>query len=86
MEIRILEANIEDLDECVELIFETEIGRRYYPTKDALQLEVEKGMTKDEFYNAKDYNGEIIGILWYQQEGMFHSFPYLHMVAVRENS
>lgn len=31
-------------------------------------------------YRGKDTQG----VIWYQREGMFHSFPYLHMIAVRE--
>ena len=26
----------------------------------------------------------ILGVIWYQREGMFHSFPYLHMIVVRD--
>lgn len=81
----IIEVKQEDLERCVEVIFETEMGRKYYPTKAALYSEVEKGMLRDKFYAAKNYNGEIIGVLWYQQEGMFHSFPYLHIIAVKRN-
>ena len=27
---------------------------------------------------------DIRGVVWYQREGMFHSFPYLHMIVVKE--
>lgn len=79
----IVKGTKQDLEECVDIIFNTEMGQKYYPTKKILLKEVEKGQNTDEFYVAKNDKGEILGILWYQYVGMFHAFPYLHIIAVK---
>ena len=75
--------------QCVDILFASELGRNYYPRRELLEDELRKGSTTDELY-VKATGGvtsdvEVLGVIWYQMEGMFHSFPYLHMIAVRED-
>ncbi len=75
-----------DLEKCVDIIMKSELGARYYPTKEILYQQLKKGMQAgDKIYVAKDSDEDIKGIVWYQQEGMFHVFPYLHMIVVKSN-
>lgn len=80
----IIRAQSLDLGQCVDIIFESELGTRYYPTKETLYKQLDSGMKEgDKIYVAKELDEEIKGIVWYQQHGMFHVFPYLHMIAVK---
>lgn len=73
-----------DLNECVDILFIPEIGQQYFPKREMLQEELEKSLGLDCIYVEKSANGKTIqGVIWYQREGLFHSFPYLHMIAVR---
>lgn len=85
-ELEIVRAQIADLEKCAEIIFESGVGAKYYPTKEILYKQLRAGMREgDKIYIAKDIDGDIKGVVWYQQKGMFHSFPYLHMMAVKSN-
>ena len=80
----IVKAKQTHLEQCVDLLFIPEMGQLYYPKRDLLRLKLENSLDKDEVY--VDTDGETIqGVIWYQVEGLFHSFPYLHMIAVRND-
>lgn len=82
----IVKAENTDLGKCADIVFASELGARYYPTRDVLYRQFCEGQQSgDKIYIAKGFNGEISGLVWYQQEGMFHVFPYLHMVAVQND-
>lgn len=75
-----------DLGKCTDIIFESGLGEWYYPSKEMLYKQLKSGMERqDKIYVAKDSDEDIKGIVWYQQEGMFHVFPYLHMIAVKSD-
>lgn len=86
----IVRAEIDDLEQCVDILFESELGRNYYPRRELLEIAVKKGLDEDKIYVKKDPEGgessgaEVVGVIWYQLEGIFHTFPYLHMIAVKE--
>lgn len=86
----IVRAKIGDLEPCVDILFDSRLGQKYYPKRGILKTELEKGIHKDcvsickrRFGGVED-GTEAAGIIWYQFEGMFHSFPYLHMIAVKK--
>ena len=77
----ISKASSADLDSCVALILTTEMGKKYYPTAQMLRYEMERGLKENELFVLKE--GErVAGVLWYQLHGIFHSYPYLHIIAV----
>lgn len=87
----IIKANQMDLEPCVDIVFSSVLGQTYYPLRDLMREAVERGMQSDEIYLAKDKNMrgadrnlDICGLIWYQRDGMFHSFPYLHMIVVKD--
>ena len=77
----IVKARPNNLDECTNLLFSSVLGKKYYPSLELLKNEVEKGISLGEIYLEEI---TILGVIWYQREGMFHSFPYLHMIVVRD--
>lgn len=88
----IVKANRIDLEPCVDIVFASVLGRTYYPFRDLMREAIEQGIQTDEIYLAKgsgvpeeaDGDLDILGLVWYQREGMFHSFPYLHMIVVKD--
>lgn len=86
MKMAIERVSAEELNQCSDILFVPEIGQLYFPKKEMLQEELEKSMDWDCVYADKSPDGETIqGVIWYQREGLFHSFPYLHMIAVRSD-
>lgn len=89
----VIKAELKDIDKCVEILFVPEIGRLYFPKKEMLRDEVEESIKKGEIFIDKSENesidttdgsGSIRGVLWYVQKGVFNTFPYLHMISVKE--
>ena len=82
----IRKADCSDLESCVDLLFVPELGMLYYPRKEFLRAELAAGIESDEVFVDTTADGETIrGIIWYQLQGLFHAFPYLHMIAVKED-
>ena len=85
----IVRAESNDLEQCVSILFDSEIGRNYYPRREMLKAELERGLEQDKLYVMKcteaalSTGADIQGVIWYQPEGIFHAFPYLHMIAVK---
>lgn len=80
----IIKAENKDLEECVHIIFTSELGKIYYPNQDAVYGQMSEGMCAgDKIYAAADSDRNIKGIVWYQQKGIFRTFPYLHIIAVK---
>lgn len=82
----IVEACQKDLDACVDILFSSEMGRTYYPTRKALAQEVLHGIENDRVFVfvREGVQPETQGVVWYQPRGMFHAFAYLHMIAVKD--
>lgn len=87
----IVKAEQADLDQCTDILFISGLGKLYYLKKDFLRTQLEKSMYIDEIFVEKEIkNGEasaseVKGVIWYQREGLFHAFHYLHMIGVRSD-
>ncbi len=75
-----------EVEEFAKLLMETRIGKDYYPTHEFLIKELNNGMKEDSLYIAylDEKQVEAVAVLWFKRKGAFHSFPYLHVIAVRE--
>ncbi len=87
----ILLAERADLEQCIDILFIPELGKLYFPKRKLFQAELEKGLAAGEVYVKKSTcegitPTNIQGVIWFQREGLFHSFPYLHMIAVRDEN
>ncbi|MDU5107276.1 N-acetyltransferase [Clostridium sp.] len=86
MEITIVQGSIENINDCEDALLNSELGRRYFSKKGSARNALEKGFAKKEIYIAKDINQNCIGFIWFILDGIFHSFPYLHIIAVKQES
>ncbi|HOD55091.1 MAG TPA: GNAT family N-acetyltransferase [Candidatus Cloacimonadota bacterium] len=70
---------------CAELLFKTELGKRYFINHQNEYIGFEllkEGFDKDTIYLAESEKGQIIGFSWFQERGIFNWFPYLHVLVV----
>ncbi len=83
MDVKIMKAEGRYQEDCVQALHKSELGRVYFPDEEKARRAVLEGYSKGEFYLAINKE-ECLGFLWYLPNGAFHSFPYLHIIAVKE--
>lgn len=83
MGITVAKGNIGHLKDCEEALVNSELGRRYFSQIGSAKSSLEKGFANDEIYVALDDNSFCIGFIWVIINGAFHSFPYIHIIAVK---
>ncbi len=83
MGITIDKGNIEHLRDCEEALVNSELGRRYFSQAGSARSSLEKGFENDDIYVALDDDRICIGFVWVIANGIFHSFPYIHIIAVK---
>lgn len=86
MEITIVKGSIDFINDCEEILVNSELGIRYFSEEGSARKALEKGFAKEEIYIAIDNNHSCKGFIWFILDGIFHSFPYLHIIAVKEEN
>lgn len=86
MGITIDKGNIVHLKDCEEAIVNSELGRRYFSQTGNARSSLEIGLVNDEIYVALDERSSCIGFVWVITNGAFHSFPYIHIIAVKSEN
>ncbi len=83
MKTKIFKAGQQHADACMQILKNSELGKRYYPNDDSMLSKIKEGIAEDEFY-AVSCDDRILGFIWFRLNGAFSSFPYLHMIVVDE--
>jgi ribosomal protein S18 acetylase RimI-like enzyme len=86
MELTIVKGSIDYINDCEDTLVNSELGIRYFSKKGSARNSLEEGFAKEEIYIAMDSNQNYKGFAWIIMDGIFHSFPYLHIVAVNQES
>lgn len=86
MEISVIKASVDYINDCEEALVNSELGKRYFSEIGSARKALEEGFDKEEIYVAIDSNHNCVGFIWFILKGIFHSFPYLHIIAVKENN
>ncbi len=87
MELSIIKGNIEYLKPCVRILEESVLGQKYFTDSDNRYIGeklLREGFEKGEIYVALDDSSTCIGFAWIIINGIFHWFPFLHVLAVRK--
>ena len=83
MSIAIQKADSSFLRDCTRILWNSDLGRVYFGEQENVEESLAEGLTTEEVYAAVD-GGQTLGFYWYTNHGAFHSFPYLHIIAVDE--
>lgn len=86
MEITIVKGNEKYLDDCESALLDSELGRRYFSSEGSAAAQLKEGFGKGEIYAALDESRKCVGFIWFIRNGIFHSFPYLHIIAVKKEN
>ena len=84
MEISIIKAEKKYLTDCKIALQKSELGKIYFSEEDKAFQAINEGISKGEIYVAIDKECKCLGFIWVIIDGAFHSFPYLHIIAVKE--
>ena len=84
MKITITQAHLKHLEDCKTALLKSKLGHEYFPSAEKAHLALTDGITKEEVFVAIDEAGHCLGFIWFILAGAFHSFPYLHIIAVKE--
>lgn len=84
MKISIAKAEIAHLGDCKAALLNSKLGEVYFPEEESAISTLTQGIAQEEFYVALDDRGEFLGFIWFTLNGAFHGFPYLHIIAVKQ--
>lgn len=82
-EITIIKGSLDYLDDCEEALRKSALGDRYFSGEGTARKAVLEGMGQEYFYVALA-DRECVGFFYIIPNGAFHGFPYLHLIAIKE--
>jgi ribosomal protein S18 acetylase RimI-like enzyme len=83
VEVQIIKGNLEYLEDCKEALLASELGGQYFSNAENAKRVIIEGFERNNIYVALA-GGECVGFMYYIPNGAFHSFPYLHIIAIKE--
>lgn len=83
MDISIIKAENKHLVDCKIALQNSELGRVYFSKEYRIIEALSEGISKREIFVAINNEGNCVGFIWFILNGAFHSFPYLHIIAVK---
>ena len=84
MDVNIIKAENKYLIDCKVALQKSELGRVYFAEEDKAIKALNEGSSKWEIFVAINKKSICLGFIWVILNGAFHSFPYLHIIAVKE--
>ncbi len=84
MNINVIKADDRYLADCSAAVLNSDLGKIYFKDKKRAVQAITNGILSGEIFVAVNNDLECLGFVWLDSAGMFSRFPYLHMVAVRE--
>ncbi|SHK95265.1 Ribosomal protein S18 acetylase RimI [Anaerocolumna jejuensis DSM 15929] len=84
MNIKISKGESRHLEDCVLALIHSELGNVYFSDEEKAVQAIKEGISKEEIYVAENDKSICLGFIWIMPKGAFHSFPYLHIIAVKE--
>lgn len=82
MQLDIVPATPAHLEACVAALCASRLGEAYFPAPEKARAALTECIIKEELFVALDATGACLGFIAFTLNGAFHSFPYLHIVAV----
>ena len=82
-EITFSKANELHLKDCRDALCQSTLGERYFSSPGSAEDAILEGIRQENLYVAF-IGEECVGFTYIIPKGAFHSFPYLHIIAVKE--
>jgi len=81
--VTITQAHMRHLEDCKVALLDSTLGHIYFTVEENAVATLTEGIAKGEVFVAVDADGACLGFVWFIDEGAFHGFPYLHIIAVK---
>ena len=75
--------NEQQLKDCRDALCRSTLGERYFSSPGSAENAILEGIRQENLYVAF-IGEECVGFTYIIPKGAFHSFPYLHIIAVKE--
>lgn len=72
------------IDCLVEILQNSDLGKAYFSDYEKAANMLTYAVGQNSVYVALDEKGKCLGFIYYMTNGVFGSYPYLHIVAVKE--
>jgi ribosomal protein S18 acetylase RimI-like enzyme len=84
MQVHMVKAEYKHLADCKIALVESKLGEVYFPEEEKAVNALNDGLSKGEIFIALNNENECLGFIWFIMNGAFHSYPHLHIVAVKK--
>lgn len=85
---KIIKADKKYLSKCALILGESKLGQDYFINRAGEyngEYLLKEGFEKNEIYVGINSDEECVGFSWIQDRGIFHWFPFLHIVAISKS-
>ena len=72
------------IDCCVKILQNSDLGKAYFNDYEKAKNMLTYAVEQKDVYVALDEDEKCMGFVYYMQKGVFGSYPYLHIIAVKE--
>jgi ribosomal protein S18 acetylase RimI-like enzyme len=84
LNILIKKADRSHLGDCLVALRNSRLGQEYFASEAKALAALTAGIAQEEVFVAVSEEAGCLGFIWFILGGAFHSFPYLHIIAVKE--
>lgn len=84
MEIKLCQGTKCHVQDCKEALMRSDLGKVYFSNEDKAIRAIDEFVQTGKLLVALNEEDTVLGFIGYIQNGAFHSFPYLHIIAIRE--
>jgi len=77
-------ADVNYIDSCRDILQNSDIGKVYFSDREKATKMLTYAVGQKNVYVALDENENCLGFIYYMPNGVFGSYPYLHIIAVKE--
>ena len=75
--------NEQHLKDCKDALCRSTLGEKYFSSPGSAENAIREGLHQGNLYVAL-IGEECVGFTYIIPKGVFHSFPYLHIIAIKE--
>lgn len=84
MNVNIVKGNSMHVSDCIQILQNSEIGRVYFSDHSKVESLLLNAISENGLYIAVNDHAECLGFIYYMSKGVFGSYPYLHIIVVKE--
>lgn len=84
MKVTFEKGNLQHLKDCRDALCRSTLGKKYFSSSKSAENAILEGIFQGNLYVAL-IGEECVGFTYIIPKGAFHSFPYLHIIAVKED-